>query len=85
MKKNTTVKVTSRFMNAKMLMFAKVTLVSFIYDVIDVFDFPNEYVRSIFYKKYFLQVLPIPNSNRHRYCCLVFCFRVQITLFHNNP
>ena len=50
MKKNTTVKVTSRFMNGKMLMFAKVTLVSFIYDVIDVFAFPNEYVRSIFYK-----------------------------------
>ena len=37
-------------MNDKIFMFAKVTLASFIYDVIDVFAFPNEYVRGIFYK-----------------------------------
>lgn len=37
-------------MNRKMLMLAKVTLASFIYGVIDVFSFPNEYVGGIFYK-----------------------------------
>ena len=43
-------------MNNKMLMFAKVFLISFAYDVIDVFDFPNEHLKDIFAKNhiYFL-------------------------------
>ena len=62
-KKNTTVKVRSRFMNGKMLMFVKVTLASFIDDVIDVFAFPNEYVRDIFYKNNLIK------------CCLYLILR----------
>ena len=46
-KKITNIKVISRFMNCKMLMFAKVSLISFVYDVIDVFAFPNEHVKGI--------------------------------------
>ena len=37
-------------MNSKMLMFAKVSLISFFYDVIDIFVFANEYVKNTFAK-----------------------------------
>ena len=37
-------------MNGKMLMFAKVYLISFAYNVIDVFVFPNEHVKNTFAK-----------------------------------
>ena len=47
-KGNTTVDVTSRFIKEKMLMFAKVLLKSFVYDLIDVFCFPNDQVRRIY-------------------------------------
>ena len=45
------IKVTTRFMSGKLLMFAKLSLKSFIYDMIETFCFPDESVREIF-KKY---------------------------------
>ena len=50
-KKPTSVKVSSRFIKGKMLMFAKLSIKSFVYDLIDVFCFPNEKIREI-YNKY---------------------------------
>ena len=47
-KKNTNVKVTSRFIKGKMLMFAKLSIKSFVYDMIDVFCFPNTEIQSIY-------------------------------------
>ena len=47
-KKNTNVKVTSRFIKGKMLMFAKLSIKSFVYDMIDVFCFPNEDIQAIY-------------------------------------
>ena len=47
-KKNTNVKVTSRFIKGKMLMFAKLSIKSFVYDMIDVFCFPNKDIQSIY-------------------------------------
>ena len=47
-KKNTNVKVTSRFIKDKMLMFAKLSIKSFVYDMIDVFCFPNNEIQSIY-------------------------------------
>ena len=47
-KKNTNVKVTSRFIKGKMLMFAKLSIKSFVYDMIDVFGFPNADMQSIY-------------------------------------
>ena len=44
-KKSTNVKVTSRFIKGKMLMFAKL---SFVYDMIDAFCFPNKDIQSIY-------------------------------------
>ena len=46
-KKNATVKITTRFTKGKMLMFSKVSLKSYVYDIIDVFCFPNEEVKQI--------------------------------------
>ena len=40
-KGNTTIDVSSQFIKGKMLMFAKLSLKSFIYDMIDVFCFPD--------------------------------------------
>ena len=53
-KGSTNVKVSSRFIKGKMLMFAKLSIKSFVYDVIDVFCFPNETIKEI-YRKYQIQ------------------------------
>ena len=45
---NTTVDVSTRFIKGKMLMFAKVLLKSFVYDIIDVFSFPYEEIRAVY-------------------------------------
>ena len=47
-KKNTNVKVTSRFIKGKMLMFAKLSIKSFVYDMIDVFCFPNKDIQLVY-------------------------------------
>ena len=49
--KSTKVNLTTRFLNGKMLMFSKVSIKSFAYDLIDVFMFPNQDVQKI-YQKY---------------------------------
>ena len=49
--KKSNVTLTTRFMKGKMLMFAKTSLQSFVYDMIDVFCFPDQVVQEI-YKKY---------------------------------
>ena len=41
-KKQTTVKVSTRFVSSKLLVNAKISLAGFIYDCIDTFCFPNE-------------------------------------------
>ena len=50
-KRSTNIKVSSRFIKGKMLMFAKLSIKSFVYDIIDVFCFPNEKIQEI-YNKY---------------------------------
>ena len=47
-KGDTNIEVSSRFIKGKMLMFAKLLLKSFVYDMIDVFCFPNEEMRRIY-------------------------------------
>ena len=41
-KQSNKVNLTTRYLNGKMLMFSKVSIKSFVYDLIDVFMFPNE-------------------------------------------
>ena len=48
---NTKVKLTTRYLNGKMLMFSKLSIKSFVYDIIVVFMFPNETIKKI-YQKY---------------------------------
>ena len=47
-KTNDKVKITTRFMKGKMLMFSKLSLRSFVYDIIDIFCFPDLEVKEIY-------------------------------------
>ena len=50
---NTAVKVTTRFMKGKMIIFAKTSLISFAYDMIDIFCFPEDNPKvQAFYNKH---------------------------------
>ena len=53
-KKETKVNLTTRFLNRKIIMFPKTSIQSFVYDLIDVFMFPDDVVKEI-YKKYEIQ------------------------------
>ena len=50
-KQNCNIKATTRFLSGKMLMFAKVSIKSFVCDMIDAFMFPDEIVKAV-YEKY---------------------------------
>ena len=50
-KKSQKINLTTRFLNGKMLMFSKISVKSFVYDLIDVFMFPNYETQKI-YDKY---------------------------------
>ena len=47
-KTNDKVKITTRFMKGKMLMFSKISLKAFVYDLIDHFCFPDEDVQELY-------------------------------------
>ena len=47
-KKETKINLTTRFLNGKMLMFCKTSIQSFVYDLIDVFMYPNEEISKIY-------------------------------------
>ena len=49
-KKKNEIKVTSRFMSGKLLMFAKLSLKSFLYTLVETFYFPSQLLLDI-YKK----------------------------------
>ena len=46
--KTAKINLTIRFLNGKMLMFSKVSVKSFVYDMIDVFMFPNAKIQNIY-------------------------------------
>ena len=46
--KSSKINLTTRFLNGKMLMFSKVSIKSFVYDLIDVFMFPNQEIQEIY-------------------------------------
>ena len=47
-KSDTNIDVTSRFIKGKMLIFAKLSIKSFVYDMIDVFSFPNDEIQQVY-------------------------------------
>ena len=80
-KGNTSIDVSSRFIKGKMLMFAKLSPKSFIYDMIDVFCFSNEEIKQIYdyyqIEKCFLyQNLTDPDSTSlfFNFICKFNCF-----------
>ena len=72
-KKNNQVKLTTWFSRGKMLMFSKVSIKSFVYDLIDVFMFPNQEIREIF-QKYQVEKCYWSKLNWHRQHIYVFVF-----------
>ena len=50
-KKQTEIKVTTRFANGKMLMFSKISLKSFVCDMADLFCFPGYHLKKILRRK----------------------------------
>ena len=65
-KKKSVVKATTRFMSGKSLMFAKLSLKSFIYSLVEIFSFSNEIVQEI-YKKYQIEKnIVLPYFSRYR-------------------
>ena len=66
-KKNDKVKITTRFIKGKMLMFSKVSIRSFVYDLIDIFSFPDDeiteiYARNDIIKCFIYLILTDPDS-----------------------
>ena len=49
-KQSNQVKLTTRFLSGKLLMFAKLSLRSFIYEMLETFSFPDKKVQEIFQK-----------------------------------
>ena len=71
---STTVDVSTRFCKRKMLMFAKVSLISFIYDIIDIFCFPDDKVKSIFDKNDIEKCFLYLNLTDTDSCSMFFIF-----------
>ena len=65
-KGDTMTDVTSGFINVKMLMFSKVSLKSFVYDLIDVSYFPTKKVEMIYDQYYIIKIPSLFKSNRYR-------------------
>ena len=63
-KKKNEIKVTSRFMPGKLLMFEKLSLKSFIYDLAETFCIPSQLVLEI-YKKYKLEKIEMYHALTH--------------------
>ena len=65
-KQNPNIKITTRFISGKMLMFAKISIKSFVYDISDVFMFPDATVRSIYEKYKIAKMLRLSKPYRYR-------------------
>ena len=59
------IKATSNFISGKLLMYAKLSLKSFIYDLIETFCFPGEKVKEIFLKVWDREGGNFSCTNRH--------------------
>ena len=73
-KRKDKVKITTRFMKGKMLMFSKISLKSFVYDVIDIFCFPDTVIADIYNKNDILKVFVYLILTDTDSCSLQFTF-----------
>ena len=70
--KNSEVKITTRFFSGKMLMFAKLSLMSFIYELVEIFYFPNIKTKEIFQKYDIEKIFPYHILTDTDSTCLMF-------------
>ena len=71
---STTVDVSTRFCKEKMLIFAKMSLKSFVYNIIDVFCFPDDKVKGIFDKNDIEKCFLYLNLTDTDSCSMFFIF-----------
>ena len=74
MNSSTTVDVSTKFCKGKMLMFAKMSLKLFVYDMIDIFCFPDDKVKGIFDKNDIGKCLLYLNLTDTDSCSMFFLF-----------
>ena len=73
-KKTSEVKPATRFFNEKMLMFAKISLISFINGLLETFCFPNEKTKAI-YETYMIEIIiPFHVLTNIDSTCMLFIF-----------
>ena len=70
--KSSRTNLTTRFVNGKMLMFSKVSVKSFVYDLIDIFMFPNAETQKIYNKYRINQCYLDQNLTDTDYCTCVW-------------
>ena len=66
-----------------MLMFPKTSIQSFVYDLIDVFMFPDDVVKEIYRKKWNSKLFFVSKSDRYRYTSLFFIFICKLLCSSN--
>ena len=71
-KRNTTIDVTSRFINGKRMIFSKVSLKSFMYDWIDILYFPTQKVKMIYDQHYVIKCHLYLNLTNTNSCSMFF-------------
>ena len=78
-KKNAKIKITTRFMKGKMLIFSKVSLRSFVYDIIDIFSFPDDELKEIYNRHDIIKVFVYLILTDTDSCSLQFIFINKLT------
>ena len=80
--RNPNVKTTTQFMKVKMQMFAKTSIFSFVYDMIDVFRFPedNPKVQAILDKHKIQKGFFVSKCNRHKQCTFILSLYLEFKL-----
>ena len=77
-KTNEKVKITTRFIKGKMLMFSKTSIRSFVYDLIDIFCFPDSEVQEIYAKHDILKCFTYLILTDTDSCSLHFLFLTHL-------
>ena len=78
---STTAYVSTRFGKGKMLIFAKMSLKSFVYDIIDVFGFPDDKAKGTFDKNDIEKCFLYLNLTDTDFCSMFFIFICKLECF----
>ena len=78
-KTNDKVKITTRFIKGKMLMFSKMSIKSFVYDLIDIFSYPDKEVKEIYAKHNILKCFIYLILTDTDSCSIQFLFLARLS------